>query len=333
MDWSKGFSAMYYVSVIDAMTWREIERMELKSGSIKTTLSGLRQSADISCVRYNKGEQWLRVNLVARQGDSSEHVPLFTGISSCPQDDIDGFRVSNKVELYSVLKPCEDVLLQRGWYIPVGANGAEEIARLLSVTPAPVVVDGTSPSVKQNIISEDGESHLSMVEKILTAINWRMYIDGDGTIHVCGKSVEAVRAFDPINYDVIEPKLTKVYDWYSCPNVFRAVSGDEYAVARDDSPDSFLSTVNRGREIWMEDTSCSLGDGESLEDYAYRRLKEEQMVGTVVSYDRRYMPDIHPSDVVTLRYPAQGIEGDFIVTSQTITVGYGARTSEEVMKI
>ena len=113
------------------------------------------------------------------------------------------------------------------------------------MTPAPVVVDGTSPNVKQNIISEDGESHLSMVEKILTAINWRMYLDGDGTIHVCSKSAEPVRAFDPINYDVIEPKLTKVYDWYSCPNVFRAVSGDTYAVARDDSHDRIQHQIFR----------------------------------------------------------------------------------------
>lgn len=68
-------------------------------------------------------------------------------------------------------------------------------------------------------------------------------------------------------------------------------------------------------------------------DYAKRRLKEEQMVSTVVSYDRRFMPGVVSTDVVKLNYPAQGITGNYMITSQTIEIGHGARTSEEVMKI
>lgn len=333
MDWNKGFSALYYASVVDSRTWRSIRRFEIKGGSIKTKISGLRQSADLSCRRYDLGEAWVRVHMIAKQGDASLNIPIFTGLSSCPEDSIDGFRITNKVELYSVLKPCEDVLLMRGWYIPAGSNGAEAIKKLLSVSPAPIVIDDESPTLRQTIIAEDGETHLSMADNILTAMNWRMRIEGDGTIHICKKSADPVASFDAVKVDVIEPKMSKTYDWYSCPNVFRAVMDGTSAVVRDDSPNSFLSTVNRGREIWMEETSCNLSDGESLMDYAKRRLKEEQMVSTVVSYDRRFMPGVVSTDVVKLNYPAQGITGNYMITSQTIEIGHGARTSEEVMKI
>ena len=126
--------------------------------------------------------------------------------------------------------------------------------------------------------------------------------------------------------------MSREYDWYACPNVFRAVVDEVSAVARDDSPDSPLSTVSRGREIWMEDTSCDLAEGESIADYSVRRLKEEQRVVTSISYDRRYNPDIRPSDLVNMNYPEQKIVGTYRVESHSVELTHGARTSEEAVK-
>ena len=129
---------------------------------------------------------------------------------------------------------------------------------------------------------------------------------------------------------MIEPSIAVEYDWYSCPNVFRAVQDDLSAVARDDDPDSPLSTVSRGREIWAEETSCDFNTGESIAEYAVRRLKELQSIAVTASYERRYHPDVLAGDVIRLRYPAQGLDGLYKVTSQSIELGYGAKTSEEV---
>ena len=334
MNWNTGFSGLYYASLVDPLTWRSIERFEIAGGSISRKPSGLRQSADIDCIRYDRGEKWIRIHMIAKQGNESENVPLFTGLSSSPDDDIDGFYTKNQVALYSVLKPCEDVLLRRGYYVQGGANGALAIRNLLiTSTPAPVTIEGTSPNLQRSIIAEDGESHLSMAEKILTAIDWRMVIGGDGGITLCPKATGSVIVFDPLENDIIEPQIKRSEDWYSCPNVFRAVSGDVSAIARDDSPDSLLSTVTRRREIWMEETSCKLNEDESLAEYAQRRLKEEQKVAVSASYDRRFHPDVNVSDIITLNYPSQKLSGDFLVESQSIELGYGARVSEEVTKV
>lgn len=333
MDWSKGFSAQYYASIVDAGTWKSIERFEIKGGSVKRTDSGLMESASLDCRNFRYGEKWIRIYLVARQSGSSETVPLFTGLSSCPDDDIHGYHIDNTVELYSVLKPCEDVLLPRGYYVPAGSNGADVIKRLLKPSPAPVVIEGTSPSLSSHIVAESGENNLTMIWRVVQAINWTLRIDGDGTIRVMPKPTESVILFDPIKNDVIETEVKISYDWYQAPNVLRAVEGDDYAEARDDDPKSRFSTVTRGREIWVEESSCNLNQGESLARYAKRRLKELQDIAMTASYDRRFHPDINVGDIIESNYPAQRLTGKYKVTDQSIDIGYGARTSEEVVKL
>ena len=333
MNWSKGFTSSYYVRKVDPGSWRALERYEITGGQIKHADTDLRESADIECRNYSLGEAWIRIYLDVKQAGSSDHIALFTGLASSPEDEIDGMRISQDVQLYSVLKPCDDVLLERGWYAPAGTNGAMEVARLLSVTPAPVMAEGSSPALKSAIIAEDGETRLSMADKILDAIGWRLRITGDGTVTICAMSDEAVASFDATRNDALEPKIKRSYDWFDCPNVFRAIDDDMMAVARDESAESPLSTVNRGREIWQEETSCTLNTGESLAEYALRRLKELQQVGVSLSYDRRYHPEVMVSDVINLNYPVQSITGKHRVVSQTIELGHGARVSEEVVKI
>ena len=327
MDWSKGIEARYYGSIVDKDTWRDIERFEITGGSVSRSTENLIESADIECVNYTKGEQWVRIWLDARQDGASEHIPIFTGLATSPEDNHNGGLITNSLECYSVLKPCQDVLLPRGWYAPSG-SGKTVVSELLSVTPAPKEMAENMPRLKKNIIAEENESYLTMLNKVLLALDWRIRIHGDGTIEVCPYSTEVVETFNMDN-DVIEPTFSKNYDWYSCPNVFRAVSGNDSVTVKDES-DSPLSIVNRGREIWAEDTSCNLNENETLYEYALRRLKELQTVAVKVSYDRRFNPNILVTDVVRLNYPQ--VSGVFAVSSQTVEIGYGAKTTEEAVR-
>lgn len=339
IDWSKGFSARYYISVLDKTTWRDLRRIEITGGTVKREDSDLRESADIDCVNYSEtNEQFIRVWLDAKQEGNSSHIPLFTGIATSPSKNINGRLVTNTLECYSVLKIAQDMLLQRGWYAPRGINGGELIKDLLSVIPVDISIAENSPGLDSAIIAEEGENRLSMTDKILSAMTtdglvWRMKLDGYGNISIGPYSREPVVIFDSLNNDVLEPTLSLTYDWYECPNVYRAVLDDGYAVARDDNPNSPLSVQNRGREVWVEDSSAYLQENETLAEYAERMLKEAQRASTTISYDRRFDPNVYISDVVRLSYPAQQINGLFLVTSQSITLGYNAKTSEEVIQI
>ena len=331
MDWSKGFSASYHMGIVDKRTWNDTSRRGITGGSISRSETGLRQSADISCPNYETGaERWIRIWLDAKQTGGSARVALFTGLACSPSVRLDGKVRECPLECYSVLKPADDVMLQRGWYAPAEMNGAQLAQTMLKeVTPAPVVVEGESPNLQQAIIAEDGETVLSMVDAILDAIGWIMWIDGMGVIHICEKT-NVISAEFGRDYDVVETEIEIEQDWFDCPNVFRAVADDMTAVARDDSETSMLSTVSRGREIWMEETNCDINDGESIEEYAVRKLKEEQERSLTISYNRRFHPDVNIGDLIRLNYPGHQLQGTYRVNSQTIELEYGARTSEEV---
>lgn len=332
VDYSKGYSASYYAERVDPGTWRDVGVIRLTGGTIKRETTGKRQSADIGCVNYHIDvEQWIRVYLDIKQDGASAHVPLFTGLATSPDDDINGTYVVNALTCFSVLKPAEDVLLPRGWYAARGMNGAELIRSLLSVSPAPVVIDDSPPVLSEAIIAEDGETNLSMADRILDAMGWRLRIEGDGTVIITSAAADPVVRFDPIDNDVIESKIKVTADWYSCPNVFMAVAGDVTGIARDDDPESPLSVISRGREVWKKE-SCTLAANESVAEYARRKLREAQRVRQTVSYTRRYIPAVMPGDIIGLNYPRQGLTGNYEVKSQSITLGYGAKTSEQIYK-
>lgn len=336
MDWRKGFSSRYYVSIVDKDTWRDMKRIEITGGSIKRSINSLRQSADVDVVNYTEqGEPLIRIWLDARQMNSSSHIPLFTGLAVSPGRKINGKLITQTLQCYSVLKPAEDILLPRGWYAPAEANIVWQIKRLLKVTKAPVdiLADTSDLILNSAIVAEQNETNLSMVEVLLNTINWRMGIDGYGRIKLGPYSYDPTMVLDARDYDIVEPKLSDDYDWFDCPNVFRAISDETYAEARDEDPRSPLSIQNRGREVWAEETSCNLNDKETLGEYARRRLKELQQVGRTVSYDRRFVPDVDVNDIVRLNFPAQDIVGSFMITNQTINLGYNAKTSEEVMQV
>ena len=330
MNWNSGFSASYYCTIVDPATWRDVGKIELTGGSVTKSTAKLLESADIDLTTLPvNGETWIRLWLDAKQGESGAHEALFTGLLSAPSVDWDGRRESHQIEAYSVLKPANDILLQLGWYVSAGTNGAKAAADLLGVGPAPVTFADDAPTLTSAIVAEKKETCLTMAQKIIDAIGWRIRINGRGEISIEPKATEAAAIFDPINNDVVELALSDSQDWFSCPNVFRATTGDLTAVARDEDPESKLSIPTRGREVWAQETNCKLSSDESLADYAARKLAELQAPARAVTYARRYLPGVVVGDVVALHYPGQRIEGNFRIVSQKIELGFGARTEEE----
>ena len=333
IDWSRGITARYYASIINPSTWRDESTIDIISGSIKYTNSGIRGSADLECskIDHNK-EYWIRIYLEANQDGAGELVPLFTGIASSPDTTYNGRMYNSKVQCYSVLSPAEKIYLPLGWFARAGTSGGSVIKDLLSEhIPAPIVLEDGSPALTSDVIAEKNETRLSMVDKILEAINWRIILFGNGTIKIAPKSSDQITAnFDYETNDVFEMNVTVSNNWYDVPNVFRAVGQGISSVAKDEDPNSKYSIPNRGREIWMQETDCILNKGEKISQYASRKLKEAQNVNKTIDYTRRFIPEIHISDYVYLNYPEQNINGIFVIESQDINLKYAGQVSEQV---
>lgn len=334
MDWNSGYSALYELRSVDPVSWMDSGFLDFTGGTINRKESGLIESADLKMTdRIREG--WVRVYLLARQANSSARVPVFTGLAMTPQRDLDGTRESYSTECYSVLKPAEDTLTPRGYYVPAGASGAQVAAGLLGVCPAPVTYDENGPSLLEAIVTEDSDTNLSLAQKILESIGWRIRISGDGSIRICPAAKDPVTRYSAFDADAIEPKVTDSDDWYECPNCIRVVSGDKYVEVRDEESDLSVGVRKASRggtgEIWKQENVSSIGDGESLAEYALRKLKEAQSHAREIRYYRRFYPDLTVSDLVSLHYPGVGIDGNFRVTSQTLTLGYAVRTDEKVV--
>jgi len=333
IDWSRGYSASYYATTVDPITWSDTDSFDITGGSISREESDLRHSADIDTVNFElMGEQIIRLYMIVRQEDEVDRVALFTGYATSPSVTINGLMRNNSFQCYSVLKPAEDVLLQRGWFAEVGMNCKSILDNLTSVIHAPVHISDSTATLTDYLVAEANESHLSMIEKLLYLMNWRMIIAGDGSIEIGPYPKEEIVMFDSLGNDILEPSLTIERDWYKCPNVFRAVTDYDEYIEYDHSNNPWSIDV-RGREVWAEETNCDLIEGESLELYAKRRLAELQEVSEKVSYTRAFNPAVNIGDIVRLNYPAQNISGLYLVVSQSIDLGYSARTSEEVVKI
>ena len=333
IDWTKGIVARNYATIVDPNTWRDESSFDIIGGSINYTNTGIRGSADIDCREFNhESEYWVRLYLEASQNGESELIPLFTGLASSPGISYNGRIQESKVQCFSVLSPAEKVYLPLGWFLRAGTNGAIGIKDLLKdVIPAPVIIDGASSSITQNIVAENDETVLTMVDKILTAINWTIYLSGNGEVHISPFITDTVESFGYATNDVLEMSVSIANNWADIPNVFRAVGSGIASIAKDENPKSMFSIQNRGREIWAQETNCVLNDGEKISDYATRRLKELQKVSKTIDYTRRFMPNIHVNNRVWLNYPEQNISGPYIIESQTINIGYGSNVSEKVV--
>ena len=347
VNWFDGYMSKCYATFVDEQSWLDgyspidnvgKNNLEILSGSIKHSGSDdLKESATIECLEYDTTvERWIRIWMDVKQDSNYAHEAIFTGLAKKKNKKYDGLYQQNTVECYSVLKPAQDILLKPGWYAPVGSKGADLAKDLLSVIPAPVYISDESPRLEDSLIAESGENRLSMALAILNSIGWKLSINGMGEVYLdpIEENPTPIITMDSIDSDIIEPQITIDYDWYECPNVFRAVTQDGIvAEARDESDDSMFSIQNRGREVWAEENNITLGDNESLGKYAMRRLEELQRVNTLISYDRRFYPNLNVGDLVIINYPANKISGIFLITSQNIELGYNAKTSEEAIQV
>jgi len=324
MDWSKGFSASYVLMTVNPTTWEDEQEYPIIEGSVDSDISAdLLVSADV-VMDQPIGEKWVRVYLIATQNGGAERVPIFTGLTSEPSRKIKGKTTTYNMSCYSVLKPAADRLVPLGYYAQAGSEGAAVAASLLKECGLRVTYTPGGAYLPMAIIAEAGETYLTMVQRIVNALGWRVKIDGKGRVDICPYDSKVVADFST-STDMLEPEVTDEQDWYSCPNVLR-VTCDNYSVTvKDEDPNSPLSIPRRGREIWKAESVNSVAD---LGQYALARLKELQSPARSLDYTRRFDPNVMPGDVVRISYPAQDINGVFRVASQSIDLEYGARTKE-----
>ena len=111
------------------------------------------------------------------------------------------------------------------------------------------------------------------------------------------------------------------------PDVVHAVEAD-VGIAVNDQDGSRTSVSARGRYVdYIDDSPVKVG-GETMTNYAKRKLEEMSTVTREWNYTREYVPDLVPFDLVAGSVPEFGMSGAFRVIKQSIECGKGVTVSE-----
>lgn len=319
------------------MTWAESELVGgVDSINITRSCSGdcpRLESGTMTITGDNFEQGYYRIVMNATQGVESERVDVATLLCESSKSTHDYGASQHSVSCNSVLYPAYTERVLDGAYIPAGANVAEFAADMLrKCIKAPVVFEGGF-MLADFYWFEFGIRILDAVWIALNLGGYVMRIDGRGTVHIMPKPTKAAMSLDGANVSLLSTKVQSELNAADVPNRYIAKSDLTVAIAVNDSPDSPVSTVSRGYYYDEIDDSPAQVDGETLSMYALRRLSEMSTAVTAVrTYQREYMPDVLPFDLVTGTLASIGISGNMRVMNQTLNCSAGITVSEQLAR-
>lgn len=313
---------------IDADLWLPTEEIAgIRSASVKRATNDrstpLLESGDMDITGL-LDEGYYRIELL---DDSGYLVNIATMLFAADDSGWSRGAWGGSASGRSVLAPAAERKFKPGAYAPKGLDGAEWCAqRLRESIKAPVeVIDGFK--LGDHMVFDLGSSYLDGIWGVLDAGGFCMQIAGDGTVTICPKPTDPGRIIASDGGGLM-PNITRSLPVEDVLNVFKVYDGESEAIARNDDPASPTSTVSRGREIEEVEDSPTRKGGESLQQYADRRLAELSEIYETYDVEPEYADGVVPYSVVRVNLPEQGIVGDFRVMSQTLECGKGIKVGE-----
>lgn len=332
MDWSRGYTARWRVFRVDPETWADAGLVaRLDGASVERTRSGMLESATLAFTRevgegFSPG--YHRIALYAEQDGASVREDVATLYCTSASGEVDYGRDAVAVTGRSVLFPASVRRLLAGTYAPKGCDGAAYAADLLrECVHAPVEVDG-SFRLGRHVVFDLGDSHLDAAWAVLDAGRFCMQVTGSGTVRVMPLPAEPDLVLGADGLRMLMPGASHALDYSDVPNRVLVRHGANEALAVNDDPESETSTVARGYCHDLVEESATPVDGETLADYARRRLAEESAVADSRTYEREYAPGVLPSSVVRASLSEIGMVGDFRVVRQSLDLGHGVKVTE-----
>lgn len=330
MDYAGVYEAEFHLRAVMPETWGDYgEPLPVNNASISANATDsvpLLQTADID-TDYIPGPGWYRLYMTARQF-SNEREPLGTFLYRGASINHDYGLHAATAKMESVLKPA-DTSVTLGDYAPEGSDGAQQAARLLAqCTPAPIRVEG-SFTLAHHVVFQPGDSCLKAVWDILDAGGFCIQLDGMGVIHIGPLPDEPALELSRGDMDMLMPGITEDTT-EEVPNRYYAVQNGATAMAENRDGDNRLSYKTRGYWEDVYDTAVVRVNGETLQHYAERKLKEASVLDRKVSYKREFAPGVVPFSLIRCSVPEDGLDGDARVVSQSMDCSYGIEVSETI---
>jgi hypothetical protein len=302
MDWKSGYMASYRLYRVDPSTWADSERVGgLQSANVESDLSKeLVQSGSIK-VELPVGESfergYYRLAMVTEQNGGLERFNVSTLYYTTSTRNVSDGSATFPLVGRSVLYPASRRKMLVGSYAPLGVDGAAYAADLLSTAvSAPIVVEGGF-TLDEHLVFDVGTTVIKAALSVLRTGGYMASIDGGGTVTIRPVPTEARSDAESLT-ELVMPSVSDTFDTAEVPNRYTAIDKSQSVTVTNDDPTSESSTVNKGYEDDVVDTSPKRVNGETLSHYARRRLYEMSIVKKPYTYQREYDDSITVGDVM-----------------------------------
>ena len=331
MDWDKSYSASWRFFRVNRDTWADGEQVYgIDSIDVTRTANGdLLESGSME-VTGSIEPDYYRAVLTAEQAGEVVRVDVATLLFDISGGELDHGTEVRNMEGYSVLYPASVTAIIAGEYAPARIDGAQYAGDLLAdAINAPVEVEG-SFTLNQNVIHEFGSSVLEAAWDVLNAGNFIIQIDGRGVVHIKPKPKDPALILGSNNIRMLSNGISYTTDISKIPNRYLVITDNNRTIAVNNDPTSSVSVVSRGYCVDEVDESPEPINGETLAEYATRKLQEMSIVREEKNYTREYAPDVDLYCMV--RGSINGLEGDMRIESQTFSCGTGITVDEKAVR-
>lgn len=328
MDWGQSYSAIWRIFRVNRDTWADGEMISnVDSVSLSKTADGKMLESGNMTLTGEFETDYYRIVMTAIQGDDIERVEVATLLFETNGGTMDYGTISSNIDGYSVLYPASTTAVTTGEYAPKGSDGVLYVKDLLqSAINAPVEVEG-SFILNDHIVHELGSSIIDAVWAVLDAGDYVMQIDGHGIVHIRPRPTEPALIIDSSNKKIMSNGIDFDSDLSEIPNRYIVIDDGNITIATNSDEQSIVSTVNRGYNIDLIDTSPTPINGETRGEYANRKLHQASLLKDTRQYIREYSPNVFPYSII--RASIDGIFGDYRVESQSIECNNGITIHEK----
>ena len=327
IDWGASLKLTWRLVEIDPSMWEPGEAVGgAVSASVTRDVGGaLLESGNVTVevpLDFQPTEFWGRLEVIAEQGGVTERWPVATMLMTPGDMAVNRGRKIVPYDCSSVLRAAADTVLQTGYSVPAGGDGAKAAADILAAAlPCPVYSYG-SFTLDEGLVVSRGTSRLEAAQMLVDAAGWCIQVDTYGAVAVREVPSAPSLVLDSSTASLLCTQVTVGGSSYDLPTAYIAVDGLDTARAE----------VASTRPVEIYDDAPKRVNGETLQDYAERMLSELRKQTFSRSYRRAWVPGLTVFDMVDGNLPEAGLDTRMHITSQRFALG-GEFVVEEVASV
>ena len=356
-DWTKSMHQSYEYYTVEPTTLADVRRLDnVKSASFSNDAESETLGSATFDVTHSVGETYIRGYLKTVQNGVTEKFPLGTRLVQTPSSSFNGTIMNVSMDAYTPLIELKEKCPPLGYTIRKGTRIMDAAYRIIrenarvpvnAVGPSYETNDAgelvdKSPTLQYDFVANTNDTWLSFVIDLIANARYELGLDEMGHILFLPiqemASLQPVWTYDDGNSSILYPELTMDHDLYGVPNVVEVIysygSDCKTAIAKNEDPNSPVSTVSRGREIVYRDTQPSLTGyvtNDQIQGYAERLLRSLSTIEYSVSYTHGYCP-VRVGVCVRLNYAKAGINNiKAKVISQNVKCELPCNVSEKAV--